>query len=67
MADNDQAFVGRCKDCGKLHGLIVVTPRTAGEISESIKEWEDDGLDIEQTTVGAARPEFAFCTNGKEG
>jgi hypothetical protein len=60
MADSDQAYVGRCPRCEKLHAAIVVTPRTAREISSSVREMEADGLTVEQMTVGEALPQLAF-------
>ena len=61
MSDQDQAFVGRCGDCGKLHAAIVVTPRTAGEISREVRAMEKSGLTVEHMTVAEARPQISFC------
>lgn len=66
MSDSDQAFPGRCEDCGKLHRVIVVSPLTSSEISRAVQEMQEDGLLVELTTVGKARPEFAMCESGSE-
>lgn len=58
MSDQDQAFVGRCGVCGRLHAAVVVRLATAGEVGRAVKDMERDGLTIEQMTVGEARPQL---------
>jgi hypothetical protein len=63
--DPEFAFVGRCKDCGKLHSLIIASARTAPEISDAVLQMERDGLEGETMTVARSRTEVARCTSSE--